>query len=62
MPKTQEETIKARENWNYALGMAKLSGGEPSDEFLALVENHINSEITSDDIRKALNEKYSKVG
>jgi len=44
--------------WNYALGIIKVDGLEPSPEFLELVEKEKRGEITTADIIKALNEKY----
>ena len=53
--RTKEER---RASWNYALGMSKLSGGEPSPEMLAMVERNINGEMTHDEIFKELHKKY----
>lgn len=44
--------------WNYALGMIKIDGLEPSAEFLALIEKEKNGEITTADIKKTLDKKY----
>ncbi|WP_213974963.1 antitoxin VbhA family protein [Tepidanaerobacter acetatoxydans] len=44
--------------WNYALGIIKVDGLEPSPEFLELVEKEKRGEITTADIVKTLNEKY----
>ena len=44
--------------WDYALGIIKVDGLEPSPEFLKLVEKEKRGEITTDDIIKTLNEKY----
>lgn len=44
--------------WEYALGMIKVDGLEPSKEFLELVEKEKRGEITTDDIRKVLDIKY----
>ena len=45
--------------WNYALGIIKVDGIEPSLEFLELVEKEKRGEITTDGIIKTLNEKYN---
>lgn len=50
-----------REAWDYAIGIVQLDGIKPSDEFLELVEKEIRGEITRDDIRRALIEKYKVV-
>lgn len=44
--------------WEYALGMIKVDGLEPSKEYLELIEKEKKGEITTDDIRKVLDEKY----
>lgn len=44
--------------WDYALGIIKVDGLEPSPEFLKLVEKEKRGEITTNDIIKTLNEKY----
>ena len=44
--------------WDYALGIIKVDGVEPSPEFLELVEKEKRGEITTNDIIKTLNERY----
>ena len=44
--------------WEYALGMIKIDGLEPSREFLEYVEKEKKGEITTDDIIKLLDIKY----
>ena len=44
--------------WDYALGLIKLDGLEPTPEFLELVEQEKKGEITSTEIIKRLNHKY----
>lgn len=44
--------------WDYALGIIKVDGLEPSAEFLELVEKEKRGEITTNDIIKTLNERY----
>ena len=53
-------TKKNRNNgaWEYALGMIKIDGLEPSSEFLEYVEKEKKGEITDEDIIKMLNQKY----
>ena len=43
--------------WDYALGIIKIDGLEPSPEFLELVEKEKRGEITTNDIIKTLNER-----
>lgn len=44
--------------WNYALGLIKVDGLTPSEEFLEMVEMEKRGEITTDDIIEKLHEKY----
>jgi len=46
--------------WDYALGIIKVDGLEPSPEFLELVEKEKRGEITTNDIINTLNERYKK--
>lgn len=48
------------EAWNFAIGIVQIDGIKPSDEFLELVEREKRGEITSEDIRKYLYEKYQQ--
>ena len=47
--------------WEYALGMIKIDGLEPSREFLEYVEKEKKGEITDDDIIKLLDKKYKMI-
>lgn len=44
--------------WNYAIGIVQIDGIKPSDEFLELVEKEKKGELTGDDIRHVLYNKY----
>ncbi len=44
--------------WDFAIGIVQLDGLKPSDEFLELVEREKRGEITGEEIRKILYEKY----
>lgn len=55
-----EEYLKREKAWNFALGLIKVDGLEPTDEFLELVEKEKRGEITTEDIRNYLNDKYKK--
>ncbi len=46
--------------WNFAIGIVQADGVKPSDEFLELVEQEKRGEITSEDIRRILKEKYQQ--
>ncbi len=48
--------------WDYALGMIRIDGLEPSKEFLELVEKEKRGEITDQDIKKHLDEKFRMKG
>ena len=48
--------------WDYALGMIRIVGLEPSKEFLELVEKEKRGEITDQDIKKHLDEKFRMKG
>ena len=48
--------------WDYALGIIKVDGLEPSKEFLELVEKEKRGEITDKDFLKSLDQKYKIKG
>ena len=48
--------------WDFALGLTKVDGLEPSEEFLKLVEKEKKGEITTEDIKNYLDRKYKKLG
>ncbi len=48
--------------WNFALGLLKADGLEPSDEMLEMIEKEKRGEITDKDIEEWLNKKYSIKG
>lgn len=48
--------------WDYALGIIKVDGLEPSKEFLELVEKEKKGEITDQDIKDFLDKKYRMKG
>ena len=50
------------EAWDYALGMIKIDGLEPSAEYLELVEKEKRGELTREDIKKILDTKYRMKG
>jgi hypothetical protein len=45
--------------WNYAIGIVQIDGIKPSDDLLELVEKEKKGEITGDDIRRILYNKYT---
>ena len=44
--------------WDYAIGIVQVDGIKPSDDFLELVEKEKRGEITDEDIRNVLYQKY----
>lgn len=46
--------------WDFAIGIVQIDGIRPSDDFLQLVEKEKKGEITGDDIRRILYEKYNE--
>lgn len=48
--------------WNFAIGIVQIDGIKPSDFFLDLVEKEKRGEITGNDIRRMLYEKYAEKG
>lgn len=47
--------------WNYALGIIKVDGLQPSEDFLRLVELEKQGKITNDDMLQFLNRKYKMI-
>lgn len=54
--------MENKKAWEYALGMIKVDGLTPSEEFLKLVEKEERGEITTDEIVEKLNQKYKMIG
>ena len=50
--------VSTDKKWDYALGMIKVDGLEPSSEMKKLIESEKRGELTTDDVRKALDRKY----
>jgi len=50
------------QKWDYSLGLIQIDGLKPSDEFLELVEREKRGEITTEDMKKALDAKYRMKG
>ena len=44
--------------WNYAIGMIKLDGLEPTAEFKEYIEKEKRGEITMTDAKRFLDKKY----
>ena len=50
--------VNSDKKWDYALGMIKVDGLEPTQEFKRLIEKEKRGEMTMDDIKKTLDKKY----
>ena len=50
--------VSTDKKWDYAIGMIKVDGLEPSPEMKKLIEQEKHGEITMDDVKKALDRKY----
>ena len=46
--------------WDYAMGMIKVDGLEPTKDFKEYIEREKNGEVTMDDIKRFLDKKYKK--
>jgi len=44
--------------WDYAIGMIKVDGLEPTDDFKKYVEKEKKGEISMDDVKRYLDNKY----
>ncbi len=44
--------------WDYAIGLIKVDGLEPTDDFKECIEKEKNGEITFEDAKKYLDKKY----
>jgi hypothetical protein len=48
--------------WDYALGLIKVDGLNPTPEFVAMIEKEIRGEMSLEDIERSLNRKYKMKG
>lgn len=44
--------------WNYAIGMIKVDGLEPTEDFKKYIEKERNGEVTMEDAKRLLDKKY----
>lgn len=49
-------TVKAA--WDYAIGMIKVDGLEPTEDFKKYIELEKNGQATTEDLKKYLDKKY----
>ena len=50
--------MEKQQAWDYAFGIIKVDGLEPSPEFLAMAEKEKRGEMTLEDIKRTLDAKY----
>ena len=50
--------VSSDNKWEYALGMIKVDGLEPSPEFKELIDKEKRGEMTTEDMRRVLDKKY----
>ena len=53
-----ERKMNKEDAWDYAIGMIRVDGLEPSTDFLDMVEREKRGELTREDIKKVLDTKY----
>jgi hypothetical protein len=46
------------EAWDYAIGMIKVDGLEPTEDFKQYIEKEKNGEVTMEDAKNFLDKKY----
>lgn len=44
--------------WNYAIGMIKVDGLEPTDDFKKYIEKEKKGEVSMEDAKQFLDKKY----
>lgn len=44
--------------WDYAIGIIKVDGLEPTDDFKEYIEKEKRGEVTMEDVKKYLDKKY----
>ena len=44
--------------WDYAIGMIKVDGLEPTKDFMEYIEKEKNGEVTMEDVKRFLDKKY----
>ena len=50
--------VKADKKWDYALGMIKVDGLEPTTEMKQLIKKEKRGEISMEEVKRALDRKY----
>lgn len=50
--------MTSQKAWDYAIGLIKVDGLEPTEDFKKLIELEKKGEITTQDMKKYLDKKY----
>ncbi|MDR3280050.1 MAG: antitoxin VbhA family protein [Synergistaceae bacterium] len=50
--------ITSGQAWNYAIGLIKVDGLEPTPDMLELIEQEKRGDLTTDEIIEMLDKKY----
>jgi hypothetical protein len=50
--------MTSEQAWNYAIGMIKVDGLEPSEDFKQYIEKEKRGEVTMEDAKRFLDKKY----
>ena len=58
MGRRVEKTMTDTQAWNYAVGMIKVDGLEPTPEFKEYIEKEKKGEITMADVKQYLDKRY----
>lgn len=56
--KKEGERMDKTEAWNYAIGMVRMAGLEPTKDFKKCIEKEIRGEATMNDLKNHLDQKY----
>jgi hypothetical protein len=56
--KKEDKTMTNSQAWDYAVGMIKVDGLEPTPEFKEYIEKEKRGEVTMADIKQYLDKKY----
>ena len=48
--------------WDFAVGMTRMAGLEPTQDFIQYIEKEKRGEVTMADIKQFLDEKYDPCG
>lgn len=52
--------VRSDKAWDYAIGMLKADGLEPTPEMMEMIEKEKRGEMTKEEIKEALDRRYKK--